>query len=55
MNETMLVRLTKAKEWLKQNPPKNPPIIGIHCTRWPVHIEKCYKTRKEVAYATRVL
>jgi len=32
--------------------PRNPPIPGIHCERWPM-MERCHPTTREAAQAMR--
>jgi len=41
-----------ALEKFKTITPRNPPIHGIHCTRWPM-MERCHPTVREAIQAMR--
>jgi len=46
---------TKRKEAIekfKTITPRNPPVIGINCTRWP-RMERAYSTTREAIQAMR--
>jgi len=40
----------EALEKFRSITPRNPPVIGIHCTRWP-RMERCYSTTREAIQA----
>lgn len=41
-----------ALEKFKTVTPRNPPIIGIHCERWPM-MERCHPTTRHAEQAMR--
>jgi len=42
----------EALEKFQSITPRNPPIHGIHCTRWP-RMERCHPTAREAIQAMR--
>jgi hypothetical protein len=47
-------KLNAAREFLNKIKPRNPPIIGIYRTDWPVGMERLYPTVRQAEQAMRV-
>jgi len=50
--QSLEAKRKEALEKFKTITPRNPPIHGIHCTRWPM-MERCHPTTREAAQAMR--
>jgi len=50
--QTLEAKRKEALEKFKTVTPRNPPIHGIHCTRWP-RMERAYSTSREAIQAMR--
>jgi len=50
--QTLEAKRKEAFAKFKTITPRNPPVIGIHCTRWP-RMERCHPTAIEAIQAMR--
>jgi|GEM_PF-3964481 len=50
--QALEARRLVALEKFKTVTPRNPPILGIHCIRWP-RMERCHATTREAIQAMR--
>jgi len=50
--QSLEAKRKEALEKLQSITPRNPPVIGIHCTRWPM-MERCHPTTREAIQAIK--
>lgn len=51
--QSLEAKRKEALEKFKTITPRNPPIVGIYRTDWPVMMERCYPTTRHAEQAMR--